>query len=346
MMKRTINGWVAAAGFACVMLAGAGCGKHEAPPIAAAQLPPAPVRVAQVNVTSHTVTEDVVGTVRAKLRASIEAKVSGRVVEMKAVEGQLVRAGDLLATLDVQEIRAQLDQALAQREQAEQDLKRFASLVDSGAVTRQEFDAAQARSRVANAAVVQAETMLGYARIAAPFDAVVTRKAADVGDLAVPGKPLLELEDANALRLEADVPEALYGRVVPGATLPVTVPALDRVFTGTVSEVAAAASAGSRTFLVKLDLPRDATLRSGLFGRVAVPVGESRELRVPASALVVRGQLEMVFVAKDGKAQLRLVRTGKRQGDQIGLLSGLSDGETVVVEGASDLRDGQPLEVK
>ena len=76
------------------------------------------------------------------------------------------------------------------------------------------------------------------------------------------------------------------------------------------------------------------------------PVGESRELRVPASALVVRGQLEIVFVVKDGKAQLRLVRTGKRQGDQIGLLSGLSDGETVVVEGAAGLRDGQPLEVK
>jgi membrane fusion protein (multidrug efflux system) len=87
-------------------------------------------------------------------------------------------------------------------------------------------------------------------------------------------------------------------------------------------------------------------VRRGQFGRALVPTGQSDAVWVPASALVVRGQMEAVFVAADGHAQLRLVRTGKRTSSEVELLAGLSRGEKVVIEGATGLRDGQPITIK
>jgi RND family efflux transporter MFP subunit len=251
----------------------------------------------------------------------------------------------MLAQLSAPEIQARLDQAQAVRHQAETDLKRFTALLEAGTLTRAEFDNAQAKARVAQAAVVEAETLLSYTRITAPFDGVVTRKLADVGDLAAPGKPLLEMEDATTLRLEADVPEAVVGRLKLGDKLPVKISALDVGLEGVVSEIAPAADPNSRTFLVKLDLPGSPGLRAGQFGRVSMPVGETTALRVPASAVVQRGQMEIVFIIVDGKAQLRLVKTGKRIGSEVELVSGVEAGEKIVTHGAAALVDGQPLTV-
>jgi RND family efflux transporter MFP subunit len=116
--------------------------------------------------------------------------------------------------------------------------------------------------------------------------------------------------------------------------------------TGTVAEISPGADPASRTVRVKVDLPETAGLRAGQFGRVAVPVGEATFLFVPFPALVRRGQLEILFVAADGKAQMRLVRTGKETPQGIEILAGLAPGEAVVIEGAGTLRDGQPLQTQ
>jgi RND family efflux transporter MFP subunit len=232
------------------------------------------------------------------------------------------------------------------RQQAEADLKRMTSLFDQKILSAAEFDNAQAKARVAVASVAEAQTMLDYTKVTAPFAGVITRKHADVGDLATPGKPLLDMEDSTALRLEADVPEAVVGKLTLGDKLPVRIAALEKEFEGVVSEIAPAADPSSRTFLVKLDLPGTSGLRAGQFGRVAMPVGETSTLRVPASAVVQRGQMELLFVVVDGKAQLRIVKTGKRIGSEVELVSGVSAGEKVVTEGAAGLVDGQPVEVR
>ena len=322
-----------------------GCG-HKTEPAPQAQLPTVSVKVAAIEKKTRTATEEVMGTVRAKLRANLQAKFTGRVEQMRVVPGQRVKAGELLVELDAREIQARLDQALALRQQAESDLKRFAALLDAKSLTQAEFDSAQARARTAVAAVTEAETLLSYAKVLAPFAGVITRKHADVGDLATPGNPLLELEDPSALRLEADVPEAVVGKLTLGDKLPVRVASLPGELEGVVSEIAPAADPGSRTFLVKLDLPNAAALRAGQFGRVAMPVGETAALRVPAAAVSQRGQMEIVFVVRDGKAQLRLVKTGKRLGGEVELVSGVDAGEKIVTEGAAGLLDGQPVEVR
>lgn len=324
-------------------------GCHRSQPPAGSGPPPLPsadVRVQTVSAEKSVATEEVVGTVRARLRATLEAKVSGRIESLPVTLGQAVKAGDLLVQLDVREGRARLDQAVALRQQATRELERFKALLQQKAVTQSEFDAVEARSRVAEAAVVEAETILDYSRVVAPFAGIITRRLADVGDLASPGRSLLEIEDPTAFRLEADVPEATIGRLKIGERLQVQIPALAREFEGVVVEIAPSADPISRTSRVKLDLPTSPDLRSGQFGRLTVPLGETQTLWVPTNAVVRRGQMELVFVAINHLAHMRLVKTGKRTPQGVELLSGVVPGETVVVDGAANLRDGQPIQVR
>ena len=327
------------------LLSLAGC--HRGPEaVAPESLAPATVRLAKVERGRRVATEEVVGSVRAKLHANIEAKISGRIEQMLVVPGQAVKAGDMLAQLDAREVKARLDQALAVREQAQQELRRASGLLKQQVASQQEFDAVQSRARVAEAGVIEAETMVGYAKVVAPFAGIVTRKLADVGDLAAPGKSLLELEDPAALRFEADVPEALIDRAALGGRCSVKVGSLTNVLDGVISEIAPVADPISRTFLVKFDLPPAAGLRVGQFGRVLIPVGEAAALRVPVRAVIRRGQMELVFVVTNARAQLRLVKTGKRIADEVEVVSGIDSGEQIVCEGASSLTDGQPVEAK
>ena len=331
---------------AALVLAGCGRNTRNTEDASANVLPPADVRVLAAESKSRAATEEEVGTVRAKLHAVIEAKVSGKIEQMLVVPGQVVTNGGLLAEIDAREIQAQYDQTAAVRQQAESDLKRATDLFQQKILSSSEYDSAQSKFRVAEAAASQAKTLLGYTKVIAPFNGVIMRKAADVGDLATPGKSLLEMEDPGHLRLEADVPEALLGKVKLGDPLPVRVDALETNLTGVVSEIAPSADTGSRTFVVKLDLPPTSGLRAGQFGRVAVPAGVISALRVPTMALIQRGQLELLFVVADGHAQLRIVKTGKRVGNEVELVSGVDAGEKVVTEGADHLLDGQPVVVK
>ncbi len=324
-----------------------GCGKHGKPhPAASANLPKAPVRVQTVARQSQPVYEEVVGTVRARLHATLEAKVSGRIEQLPVVLGQRVKAGDLVARLDAVEIKARLDQARAALEQAERDWNRISSLFKSQAVTRSELDSSEARLQVTKAGVTEAEAMLRYLEVRAPFDGVVARKMADVGDLASPGKPLVEIQDPAALQIDADVPEQLAGQLQLGAPLTIRVDSVKTPFTGQIAEMAPSADPASRTVRIKVDIAPAPGLMPGQFARVLVPLGESHCLDVPASSVVQRGQLEIVFVVNDQQARLHLVKTGKRAGDHVEILSGLEAGDTVVVEGAPLLLDGQPVEVR
>lgn len=319
------------------------CDRHAPPQASAVAQPSLIVRAVPAKRSPHVAVEEVVGTVRSRQRALVEAKVSGRVLEYSATPGTAVKAGQQLARLDVQEIQAKVDQARAQLDQAQRDFERQKQLIASNATTRQDFDAAETRVKIGAGALSEAETMLGYARVTAPFDGVVTRKLADVGDLAMPGKPLLEIEAPTSLRFEADLPEAILDRVKLGDRMAVR---LTQVVEGIVSEISPVADPVSRTFMVKLDLPPSEGLRTGQFGRVSVPVGETRLLLVPKDAIVQRGQMEIVFVVQAGKAVLRLVKTGKVLEGRVEVLSGIEEGEQVIVSDIARLTDGQPVTIQ
>ena len=324
-----------------------GCGKHHEPQATTGEsLPPAAVRVQTIETVKQPAVEEAVGTVQPKLQAVIEAKVSGRITRLPVTLGQSVKLGDVLVELATGEVQARLDQASAAFRQAELDFNRTTNLRKQQASTQAELDAAQSRYTVAKATVAEAEALSGYAKILAPFDGVVARKLADEGDLAMPGKSLLELEGRAGLRLVADVPSLLASRVLSDAKLAVRVETLPDAITGKVVEISPGADPASRTVRVKVDLPETPGLRTGQFGRLAVPVGEATFLFVPPSALVRRGQLEILFIAAGGKAQMRLVRVGKETPQGIEILAGLTSGESVVIEGAGNLRDGQLLRIQ
>lgn len=322
------------------------CGRHQSTDAASDPGPAVLVQTLTVGSEIHQATEEVVGTVRSKQRAVIEAKVSGRVLQYLVAPGQMVKSGALLAEVDAGEILARREQAIATLDQAVKDLARYKQLIATNAISKQDYDAAEARQKVAVAALSEAETMLGYARVTAPFDGVITRKLADVGDLAMPGKALMEIEAPGSLRFEADLPEAILERVKTGDKMPVKVASIPQAFEGTVSEIAPVADAASRTFQVKFDLTNTTGLRTGQFGRVSVPVAETQILKVPAGAVIKRGQMEMVFVVRDGRATLRLVKTGKAMKGGVGILSGIEEGDKVIVNDVEKLADGQPVTLR
>jgi RND family efflux transporter MFP subunit len=325
----------------------AGCGKaHQGHTAAESESPSVQVRTQTVEAKPLASIEEVVGTVRARLRATIEAKTSGRINDMPVVLGQKIKAGELVAQLDAPEIKARLDQAEASLQQAERDAKRMSSLFNQQAATRADSEAADSRYLVAKGVVAEAQAMMRYVEILAPFDGVVTRKWVDVGDQAAPGKPLVDIEDPSQLQLEADVPEAMASAIKQGARMTIRVGQRSGDLSGTIVEIAPIADPTSRTFRVKLDVQACPGLMSGQFARLVVPVGENTSLRVPASAVVQRGQMEILFVVENQRARLHLVKTGSRANDETEILSGLDSGDSVVVDNPQQLVDGQRLQEK
>lgn len=321
------------------------CHHEPAAPEAGPALPTIEVATQTVVSSAQSATEAVVGTVRPRLQVTIEAKLSGRIEELPVEVGRRVQRDDLIVALGVQEVQARLNQATTRQQQADRDLQRYRQLLEQGAVTRAEFDNVEAAQRIAEAGVLEAQTMMSYAKVMAPFDGVVTRKHAEVGDLAAPGRPLVTIEDPSQYRLETDIPEGLVAHLPLGADVAVSIPSLELRTQGRVGEIAPAADAGSRTFRVKLDLPAHERLLSGQFGRAEVPLRGGSSLQIPAAAVSRRGQLEMVFVITDSIARMRIVKTGRMRGDMVEILAGLDADESVAVSQVDALLDGQPVTV-
>lgn len=343
------RGWCTAWSLALALLlagCGHGGGHAEKDQAESKALEPASVRVETIEAGGERGGEDVVGTVESERTAILEAKVAGTVADVKVRPGERVSAGDELVLLEAPEVAARRDQALAQYKRAEREFAKYQKLVESKAISQLDFERVEGEYRRAVAALEEAETMVGYTTVRAPFDGIVARRMADPGSQAAPGRGLLVMEDDSRLQFAAEVPEALIGALTLGQSLDVTVDVLGQTLPSKVVEIAPAANPSSRTFLVKARLPEAGGLRSGQFGRIRIPVDETGVLTVPRTAVVRRGQLEILFIDFDGTARMRLVRSGRHFGDRVEIVSGLEPGERVVVDGASALRDGQPLDIR
>jgi RND family efflux transporter MFP subunit len=312
---------------------------------------------------------EAVGTVRAAQTSDLASQMMGNIVEIRVHEGNRVHRGKVLAVIDDSQPRAAVDRAtaaeLAAQQQlvaadsdlalAESTLKRYQKLYELNVVSPQEFDEVKARQQAtlarrdfaqagqaqAQAALNQAMTSLDYTRIRAPFDGVVTEKKADSGTLASPGMPIFTVEDMRHYRLEVTVNESDLRYVRTGEQVSVAIEALEAELKGKVVQIVPAADPVSRAFLVKIELPTDTWLRSGLFGRAQFSRGKRQALLIPRSAVVERGQLEGVFALNQNKvANLRYVTLGKSSGSDIEVLTGLQGGEWLVANpGELDLNN-------
>jgi RND family efflux transporter MFP subunit len=205
---------------------------------------------------------------------------------------------------------------------------------------------ARAGQAQAKAALQQAHTTLGYTRILAPFDGLITEKRADTGTLASPGMPIFTVEDLRRYRLEASVNETDMRYVRQGQQVSVSVDALgDGELRGKVVEIVPAADPASRGFLVKIELPSDPALRSGLFGRAQFARGERRALLIPRTAIVDRGQLQGIYVLDQNRiAGLRYITLGRPSAQQVEVLAGLQAGEVLITEPGSREMSGKKIE--
>jgi RND family efflux transporter MFP subunit len=260
-----------------------------------------------------------------------------------------------------------VEAAQAQLDLAQSSQRRMKSLFDDKSITAQEFDEVQARLKTARAAyemarakrhqldarvsqadeaVAQTKLQASFANVTAPFAGTVIERKAEPGMLASPGSPIVVIEQGGAYRLEASVDETRLAKIRPGMLVRVHLDAFDKEFAARVSEVVPALDPGSHSFIVKVNLPGVAGLRSGVFGRLLFEFGERETLAVPASALVHEGQIDRLFVAEGNAARGRMVKAGTRSGDMVEILSGLSAGELVIEQPPQTLADGARIEVR
>jgi len=265
----------------------------------------------------------------------------------------------------------------ARLELASSTLDRFKNLFERRSVSSQEFDEVQTKNTAAKADADQASerlqallakknqiiaridqakadtenagAFLSHSRILSPIDGIVTTKPADLGQMAAPGTPLLSVEDESRYRLEALVEESRIGRIHLGDTVSVSIDALgQKPMPGQVSEIVPELDPSSRSYVIKIDLRNPDSppnLRSGLFGKARFNTGTKQVLTVPVHSVLERGQLTFVYVVDPTKiAHMRLIQTGKRYGDRVEILSGLSEGDQVVLEPLSAVNDGAAVE--
>ena len=308
------------------------------------------------------------GAIHARQTALLSAQVMGRVQEVLVRAGDSVRAGQTLVVLDDATLKSAADQADAAVKAADHQqiaaqtnadlaastLARYKQLQSQKSVSPQEMDevthraeaasaqveALRAQSNAMKAQLAGSRAMLGYSRVVAPFAGVITGRMADPGALASPGLPLVQIDSADPLQLQASVAESAIKFVHKGMKIGVSIDgAADLDSSGTVSEIVPAADPSSHSFLVKIDLPTSKDLLAGMYATAAIPTGTKEVILVARSAVVVRGSLACAYVLDGNKiAQLRYVTLGSPHGNAIEILSGIAANEKIVdVPGDRDL---------
>lgn len=316
-----------------------------------------------------------VGTVQAVEQAQLAPQTSGTILSISVHQGSRVHAGQVLAHINpalpqagLQAAQANLlaahnASAAAQSENnlATSTLQRYQLLREKQSVSAQEFDEVQQRAQAAQAnlqaayaaesqaraAVAQASTQASYTQIRAPFDGIITERISDPGSLATPGLPILTMERTNLYRLEVSVDEHDLAFIHLGSSVAVSLdlPQMQTI-SGTISEVSPAADVSSRSFIVKINLPHNPLLRSGLYGTATFSRGQRKALLLPKKFVVQTENLSEIYAVNSiHSVQLRYITLGQQHGDTVEVLSGLTPGEFVLPPAVGSKWDGKQVEV-
>ncbi|MGA7144461.1 MAG: efflux RND transporter periplasmic adaptor subunit [Desulfobacterales bacterium] len=330
--------------------------------------------VATAKIIRHPAIYESVGTVSAKTVSTISSKVMGSVKKVFVREGDPVKKGDRLATIDSRQANAMLRQAKAAlgaarhaetsanagAELATTTYNRYRNLMKDESATPQEFDEIKSRYLQARAGLAAAKQGVKQAQAAltvavvnvkdtvirSPYDGIIRAKMVDVGDLAAPDKPMFSIEDKNRYVADLVVPEQYAHLVSLNQKVTVTVPSLNnKSFPGSVQDIFPTVDTKSFSFLIKVRLPMDRGLRSGMFARGSIPIGNSGLLLVPQTAIIHSGQLTAIYIVNDRQiAEFRLIRIGRTFGESFEVLSGLKEGERYVPHPPPNLMNGMRVE--
>lgn len=310
------------------------------------------IEPAEVDVTSPTT-----GSVVALESVKVASRLMGYIKNIAVAEGQSVKQGQRLFSIDPLDIEGAVEQArlgLRQADDAMKDAKadfdRFDNLFKDDVVSRQQYekmklnyDIAVSRAAQAKAGLGTAQGQMRYATVTSPINGVVTQKLANEGDIAAPGHPVLMVENPARLQVQTAVSETLYRGLRVGQVLPVELDGQAQTVSAKVASLSPAADPMTHTYSVKLDIAVPG-LKSGTFARVLIPTGKRSLLAVPEAAVLERAGIVGVFVVDaQNVAQYRMVRTGKTESGRVEVLSGLNPGERVVTGNAQAVSNGDKV---
>jgi RND family efflux transporter MFP subunit len=307
------------------------------------------------------------GILEASRTASISTRIMGYINRVYVKVGDHVNKGQLLASVNAQDIqakKAQADASIAEAEaqfkNAQKDYDRFSALYQKQSASAKELDnvtlqynASKSRLEAAQQMRNEVNAMTAYTNITAPFDGTVTQKMADEGSMTTPGMALLTLEQSGGLQIRASVSEEDIDKIKIGNKAKVEIQAAGRTIESSVTEISPSSQLTGGQYLVRLDVASadKENLYSGMYVTVSIPVngqagiaGERNSVLVPTSSLVYQDQLTGLYTVSSGNtALLRWVRTGKIAGDKTEILSGIAVGDKFILKSASPLYNGAPV---
>jgi len=297
------------------------------------------------------------GNVMAYQEATLYAKIAGYLKTINVDKGDTVKEGDTLAEIEAPEMLADLVRAKAEAEAAQIDYKRVteAQKKASDLVVPQTVDAARAKSGVAVAGLQRIETLLGYARITAPFSGVITKRWVDPGAL-IPAPTssstsksaaVVTLMDFSTVRIDAAIPDTEAPLVKKDLPVKVTVDELPgRAFQGTITRFAYALDESTKTMATEVEISNpDLALRPGMWATVEIALQKKEKaLLIPAEALVTEKNKNSVFVVRDNKAEKVSVTTGFDDGVNVEILKGCGPNDAVIIAGKQSVTDGQKVQ--
>lgn len=303
------------------------------------------------------VAEAAVGTIRPVHEVAVASKILAKVAEMSLRAGDRVEAGQVLVRLEDADLKARQQQAEAAvaaaqavRNQARIEADRVTRLREQNAASAIESDrvnaellSAEAELNRASRQLEEAAAILSYATITSPISGVVIDKLAEAGDTVTPGQVLVKLYDQKRMQLVASVRESLTHSLQVGKSVPVEIDALNLHCQGTISEIVPEAESASRTFAVKVTGPCPQGVYPNMFGRLLIPLGEEQVVVVPSEAVRRVGQLTLVDVVEGNQLRRRSVQLGRKIEGKYEVLSGLKEGEQVVVGGPTAAATGEEV---
>lgn len=280
------------------------------------------------------------GTISPVNSVDVSSKITGRIVEVKVNENDLVKTDQVLILLDDTRLQTTVSQARAKLANAAANYERNSRLAASGAISTQQLDASRMEYQVAQATYDDASSQLDDTVIKAPVDGVVIGKPIPAGQTVAPGistpMVLLTIADMSKMQISVQVDESDVGRVKVGQKVSFTVDAYPgKTFTGVVSNVSNKATITQNVVYypvtVDIDSP-EGLLKPTMTARVSVHVGESRNvIVVPLSAVKQSKGQQYVQVIKDGKPQNVDVQLGLASDDKVAIVGGLKDGDQILL---------------
>lgn len=297
------------------------------------------------------------GTLKANQQATLYAKVAGYLTKVAIDKGDVVKADQVLAVIEVPELIADMKKYEADVKVAETDLGRLqeAQKKAPDLITPQTLDKARGAADVARANLQRTQTLLDFAKIVAPFNGLITQRFVDSGAFvpaatsgAAQNASLFTIMETTVLRAQVAMPELDAALAAKGQPVKVSVEALPgKAFEATVSRTSGAIDEATRTMIIEADLPnKEGALRPGMYATVKVGVDHhDNTLAVPVEALAMEKTNAFVFKVADGKAKKTAVTLGFNDGARAEVLTGLAEGEPIILVGKATFTDGQSVTV-